>query len=379
MRAAAALVALLALAAGTARGHVTRPNGEYEAAVTESGQLSKAVDAAISELMGEKGWFHALKEKSGYTHALEVATCTPDRNKWVYPPKAEATGSLKRVLETGELVVAGVEWSAPGAADYKTDPAKPTGFWPDYLDAIANKMSAAYGQAIAVKRVYYGTSGVVVDKVGSGHVDMSEPYYYISGFTNNKPRIEVLDFSCVTAATESAFNVKKDSGITTFDQLYDALRKGPLHTVGFIGQGNYDAMSAKLPESAVPYIPPNPDSAALNQRVRDGQDLAVYVSEYAPDESGEFTAIASGVVSPRVVLFPKAEVSNPSATAASPTTSGSGDSENTAVIIGLVVVAVLALLLGATLSFVVVRERRGSPIFMPLIADNKMYSGSGPL
>ena len=32
-------------------------------------------------------------------------------------------------LESGELKVAGVQWSIPGVADYKTDPDSPTGFW----------------------------------------------------------------------------------------------------------------------------------------------------------------------------------------------------------------------------------------------------------
>lgn len=357
--------------------------GEYDAGITTSGELSQAVDAAIAELMGTKGWFHDLRNTTGYKHALEVVTCTPDKNMWLYPPEKTATGSLKRVLTTGKLVVAGVKWSAPGAADYRTNPDAPTGFWPKYLEAIVDKISKAYKKNIRVVRIYYQTSGVVVDKVQAGVVDMSEPYYYISGFVNNKPRIEALDYSCITAATEGAFYVRKDKNMNTFDDLYEKLVAGPLHTVGFIGQGNYDSMSDKLPSSAVPYIPnDNPDSSALNQRVIDNLDLAVYVSEFNPgaDVTDLLMAIPTGVVSPRVILFPQQGAEAKSVDESK--TRNSDDKSGGGIIVGLVIVACVALLLGVLLTFVVVRERKGAPIFMPLldsVSTNKAFHGEGGL
>ena len=38
-----------------------------------------AVDAAIMELQGEKGWFHSLRANSGYTDAISVYSCASDR------------------------------------------------------------------------------------------------------------------------------------------------------------------------------------------------------------------------------------------------------------------------------------------------------------
>ena len=93
----------------------------------DADSLSAAVDAAIMELLENNGWFHGLRTSSGYTHALSVLSCTPDATRWKYPAAATATGLLKRVLETGELKVAGVKWSNGGAADYKSDPENPTG------------------------------------------------------------------------------------------------------------------------------------------------------------------------------------------------------------------------------------------------------------
>lgn len=95
----------------------------------DSDHLQMAVDAALMELQGTSGWFHELRSTSGYPNAQSVYSCTADAAKWTYPTEAEATGLLKRVLESGELKVAGVKWSVPGAADYKTDPDSPTGFW----------------------------------------------------------------------------------------------------------------------------------------------------------------------------------------------------------------------------------------------------------
>ena len=94
----------------------------------DSTQLSEAVDTAMMELQGAKGWFTQLKTTTGYHNALSVNSCTPGP-QWKYPAAADAKGLLKRVLETSELRVAGVQWSKGEQADYKTDPENPTGFW----------------------------------------------------------------------------------------------------------------------------------------------------------------------------------------------------------------------------------------------------------
>jgi len=94
----------------------------------DSTQLSEAVDAAMMELQGAKGWFTELKTSTGYHNAQSVNSCTPGP-QWKYPAAADAKGLLKRVLEAGELRVAGVQWTKGEQADYVTDPENPTGFW----------------------------------------------------------------------------------------------------------------------------------------------------------------------------------------------------------------------------------------------------------
>lgn len=74
-----------------------------------SAQLVEAVDAALTELYSTKGWLLGIKESNGYTHSVDIYGCSPDAEKWSYPPAEEATGLLKRVLDTGKLTVAGVQ------------------------------------------------------------------------------------------------------------------------------------------------------------------------------------------------------------------------------------------------------------------------------
>ena len=94
----------------------------------DSTQLSEAVDTAMMQLQGDKGWFTQLKTSTGYHNAASVNSCTPG-DQWKYPKEADAKGLLRRVLTNGEIRVGGVQWSKGEQADYKTDPDNPTGFW----------------------------------------------------------------------------------------------------------------------------------------------------------------------------------------------------------------------------------------------------------
>jgi len=325
-----------------------------------SDQLSIAVDSAIMELQGTKGWFHEVRSTSGYANALGVFSCTPDADKWVFPAAAAATGLLKRVLDSGELKVAGVQWVVnTGAADYKTDPENPTGFWPKYLTAIAETLSAQYGKTIAVKRVYYRTSVLVTAAVESGEVDMSEPYYYISGFHEDQPRIEALAFSCVTAGLASKFFTKLGAGVTTTDLLYDAVAAGPNRAVGFIGQGNYDAVSALLPADTTPVFVTN--ASEMDANVLSGALVAGYISEGEPEDADAFDTFETGIISPRVALFRKTKLVC------------TADDEGV-VVGGIIIIAVLAgvaLLLASILAYAITMEKKGTPLFMPLVNEAK--------
>jgi hypothetical protein len=323
----------------------------------DSTQLGMAIDAALMELQGEPGWFHGLRISNGYANPLGVFSCTPDDEKWVYPPATEATGLLKRVLDSGQIKVAGVQWSQPGAADYKTTPEAPTGFWPDYLTEIVGKMSEAYGIEITIQREYYDNSVLVVSAVDDGDVDMSEPYYYWSGFHLNQPRIEALDASCITAGMASKFFVTPESNITNVDELYDVLEAGPNRLVGFIGQGNFDAVSAMLPTETTPVFTTNAEDIEAN--VLSGTYVAGYVSEGEPTDADSFVTFETGIISPRVALLrkPKLECT---------ADDGGLDTISAAIIF---VLAAVSLILALIMAYAFTMEKKGKPLFMPLIVD----------
>jgi len=323
--------------------------------------LSKAVDAAIVSLHSQTGWLHNLRQSTGYTHPIEVTTCTPKVSMWPWPSASNAEGLLADVLQTGKLRVAGVKWSKGGAADYITNPSAPTGFWPEYMNAIANAMSSHYGQTITVQRVYYDNSDLVNKAVANGTVHMSEPYYVASGFHDSKPRIEALDMSCVTIATASAFSSTKASGIKSMDALYDKIVQGPNRRVGFIGAGNYDAVSHVLPSNVEPvYIT---DSKAMEEAVNDGTLLASYISESSPSESATRFVYESGVISPRVALFRRDDTRNCVHTSALEEAMTQQEDISTMTVV-VVILAVVILMLTCLLCLLICKERSGKPLFM---------------
>ena len=330
----------------------------------DSEQLTMAVDAALMELHGSS-WFHQLRTTTGYMNALNVGTCTPDSTMWQYPAEDQACGLLKRVLDSGELKVAGVKWSG-ASADYLTDELNPTGFWPQMMMDIAAKMSAHYGKTISVKRVYYPNSVLVNVEVAKGEeVDMSEPYYYLGGFHQGDPRIEVLSFSCVTSGIASKFFTKAGSSITSTDLLYEALVAGPNRAVGFIGEGNYNSVSHLLPDSTTPSFVTSSDDIEAN--VLSGALVAGYLSEGEANAT-LFQTFDTGIISPRVALFRKPKKTCTATDAPSPPPAPlapavtlvqeADEAVVTVLVIIVAVVAVVALLLAIVVVHLIRMARR---------------------
>jgi hypothetical protein len=183
---------------------------------------------------------------------------------------------------------------------------------------------------------------------------MSEPYYYLSGFNGNKPRIEDMAFSCVTAGLASAFFTKKGSGVSNVDQLFDKVKKGPNRAVGFIGQGNYDAVSAMLPSNTAPTF--YADSSDMVANVKSGALVAGYVSEGKPPSPEAFDIFETGIVSPRVALFHKDQVV----------------CDSGVIFVPLIIVAVVALVLALLIGFIISKERARKPLFMPLLRETSV-------
>jgi len=331
----------------------------------DSTHLSEAVDAAMMELQGAKGWFTTLKTSTGYHNAQSVNSCTPGP-QWKYPAAADAKGLLKRVLETSELRVGGVQWSKGEQANYKTDPENPTGFWPEYLKEIVKKLSDNYGKTINLKRVYYtstsgglGASDKVNQAVADGTDDMSEPYYYLGGNNHEGvPRIESLSFSCITAGLESFFFTTKTGGVDSTDKLNKALTDGLNKAVGFIGSGNYDSVSHLLPSDVTVTLVTN--SSDMEALVKNGALVAGYNSEGVTGDDAAFSLFATGIVSPRVSLFRKYN----------PTCTADDDADiNVGLVITLAILAAVALLLVSVVVHLIRMEKKGSPLFMPLMNE----------
>ena len=210
--------------------------------------------------------------------------------------------------------MAGVKWSLGQVANYVTNPDVPTGFWPEYLTEVMRIFNAHYGTSVQIKRSYYATSDIVTQKVFDGVDDMSEPYYYVSGFLGDKPRVEVFDFSCFTTATSASFFVPTSSSIANVDDLNTEITR--LSTtaspgkLGFIAHGKYVAVSDILVDVATPeYIP---DGTALADQVAAGTLLAGYVSEGLPPNDSRFRLFSTELVSARGVMFRKPTPSCPS-------------------------------------------------------------------
>mmetsp|Transcript_27901 Transcript_27901/g.53097 ORF Transcript_27901/g.53097 Transcript_27901/m.53097 type:complete len:349 (+) Transcript_27901:97-1143(+) len=323
---------------------------DYES--LRSGELQRVIDAAVTRV--EKvDWVTLVKENS-FDTAVEVATCTPDDEKWTWPSGDvdTATGLWKRVLQSNELKVGAVRWQTV-AANYFAEP--PTGFWPAYLDKVMDQINAYYKTNIKVKRTYYENSVLNLAAVAAGAVDVSEPYYYISGFLDNNPRIEAMHHSCVTAGTQGHFFTKVTSSIGTMDELINEIDTTENKSVGFIGQGNYDSNKALLPESVQQTFVTN--STYMENQVEDGKLLAGYVSEGFPSDPDRFNVFPNGIVAPRVFLFRMDEGAK---------MESSNDDTEPAVLAVLVVLAVLGLVLALLLGFLVYKEKQGTPIFTQL-------------
>ena len=154
------------------------------------------------------------------------------------------------------------------------------------------KLSDNYGMAIKLTRVYYttsngvGASAKVGHAVANGDDDMSEPYYYLGGAHDGKPRIESMAFSCITAGLESFFFTKASGGIDSTDDLFTALTSGGNKAVGFIGNGNYDSVSHLLPpDVSVTLVTNSSDMEAMVQQHDEVPPLAAPVRPPAAPES----------------------------------------------------------------------------------------------
>ena len=140
--------------------------------------------------------------------AAAMFTCAVQEG--TFPNASTATGQLRKVINSGKLKVAALgpyNWGVDG--NYEAEP-EPTGFWPDYLEAVVDALSAGLGTKIKTKRVYRESSTETLQLLLDGKAHVSEPYFATNGFFGGLPRQDAFHMSCTTLGYDSTFFARND-------------------------------------------------------------------------------------------------------------------------------------------------------------------------
>jgi hypothetical protein len=168
-----------------------------------SDHLTFALNAAIVRVL-KNGKDRKIAERNSPFEFLAVHSCRATEStmkSFPYPMANQSSGILKSVLEGNrEFLVGGIgpfNWAQDG--DYTKNP--PTGFWPEFLDAMLEEFQSAYGSDIKFKRIFYASSNSAMDALNNNAVHFLEPYWTVDAFYMDAPRIQVLRTSCTTLAS----------------------------------------------------------------------------------------------------------------------------------------------------------------------------------
>eukprot|EP00745_Piridium_sociabile_P008551 TRINITY_DN157832_c0_g1_i1.p1 TRINITY_DN157832_c0_g1~~TRINITY_DN157832_c0_g1_i1.p1 ORF type:complete len:357 (+),score=43.35 TRINITY_DN157832_c0_g1_i1:85-1155(+) len=290
----------------------SRAHSEIEVGLKlSSGDLVNAFNAALMEVWRDGTLDDLDKKWSLADHHVKVWTCNPYA-VWPFPiEKTLADNSMLRdVLTTGRLIVVGYEadWGKDG--NYKLK--KPTGYWPDMLDAVVRKISANYSQKIKVYRQYTNqyASGMLMNgsmkaAVGPQHkrVHMSEPYFLLAGLTNNKLPKKNSRFysSCSALAGKNVFLVSSRGG-SLLHTLDDILGLEEAFTLGALSNANVEAVAASLTSKI--RIELYTDEVHLANAIREGEaKVGVTSGILSTDNMVGLTAIDAGSVSMHAAFF----------------------------------------------------------------------------
>lgn len=161
--------------------------------------LRQLIDAAIVRL-AMSGKLQEFASKNAPFEFVEVHTCrSADVSKNLPFPSVESfTSNTIRIGALGPY-----NWHQDG--DYTVDPA--TGFWPDVLNELEKILDNNY----TFNRIFYNTSQGVMDALRNGEVDVTEPYWTIDSFYNDRPRSWTFDHGCTLLGYESNFFERRNS------------------------------------------------------------------------------------------------------------------------------------------------------------------------
>ena len=290
-----------------------------------------ALNAAVMEV-NSNGQFLALQEANAPFQAVAAFTCGVQPG--AFPNASTATGVLADIVKSKTLKVAALgpyDWGVDG--NYTK--AEPTGFWPDYVAAVASELSAGLGIEIAVERAYSASSTGTLQLLLDGEAHISEPYFATNGFFGDLPRQDAFHMSCTTLGYDSTFFTRNQAVLAARASLSQGKDDGDVGggkgeaigagsglrslailrerleseggAVAFIGEGNYHSVQHVLPPSKadggnweVVYIAHLDEMEAA---VANGTVLAGLVSGEPEDVDGVLNTFSSGTISPRAALM----------------------------------------------------------------------------
>jgi hypothetical protein len=160
--------------------------------------LLNALDAAIVRMI-ESGTIEKIAEKSHPYEALIVHSCKPSSDHFEWPVLLGNRTEIK-IASLGPYNWGGTD------GDYTVTPY--VGFWPEYYNEMEALFKKNYG--IGFKRVWYATSGEVLDSLKSGETDATEPYFMVGSAYGDDSRKTVFDLSCITSATQDKYVTLQD-------------------------------------------------------------------------------------------------------------------------------------------------------------------------
>eukprot|EP00747_Dinoflagellata_sp_TGD_P187095 gnl/TRDRNA2_/TRDRNA2_44577_c0_seq1.p1 gnl/TRDRNA2_/TRDRNA2_44577_c0~~gnl/TRDRNA2_/TRDRNA2_44577_c0_seq1.p1 ORF type:complete len:598 (-),score=140.32 gnl/TRDRNA2_/TRDRNA2_44577_c0_seq1:323-1879(-) len=282
----------------------------------------EAVDAAVVR-SHNAGELLLAQQRNPPFQAVEVHTCRADDvSKVPFPDANSATGLLADVLKTRKLKILAYgspdelpDWKQDG--NYEVDP--PTGFWPDIMDFFMAHFKKAYGDDIQLERVWMKAGGT--DKVLSGEIHMTEPYYIYENLWKDRVKKWGFEFSCVVMGYEQQFfaarkgvevvadddegtcktqlasceNEKLAKQITSREHLNAHLQGGANRKMGFLSEANFKSVHTVLSNNVEPVY--YSDTSELYEAVDNGTVIAGLISG-VPDAT-RFSVFGSELVSPR--------------------------------------------------------------------------------
>ncbi|CAF2432607.1 unnamed protein product [Rotaria sp. Silwood2] len=238
---------------------------------TSSNDLFDALNAAIADVQREDT-DETLLTNNNITNLVRVYTCRQEIQLPV-PNRDDTTGYLRDILfNTTNIVIGGVGPKDWGVHDGNYKLPSPTGFYPQLLEAIVEKLGKlkgpdgiVYNEKLTFQRKFYNTSELLFQALLNGDIHATDIYILIDapyngtgeecsnnsqcraretcadGICTHPPRPRSLHFrtTCTTASRDTKFITKQNSSFLRGDtssnnQANDSRQTPKTRWIGFI-------------------------------------------------------------------------------------------------------------------------------------------------